>query len=100
MRKKKTRGEAELLDFDRVFKALSHSSRRNILIVLHSRGGKMSAGEIVSRFSFSWPTITRHLQQLEKAGLISVDKISREQVYTLNQKFLLKIVGNWLNWFH
>jgi ArsR family transcriptional regulator len=97
--KNKTRGEQELEDFDLVFKALAHQSRRNVLTVLQSRGGTMTAGDIVSRFSFAWPTMTRHLQQLEQAGLISVDKKSREQHYTLNQERLKTVVNNWLKWF-
>ncbi len=96
---KKTKGEQELDDFDIVFKALAHASRRNILSVLQSRGGTMTAGDIVNRFNHSWPTITRHLQQLEQAGLISVDKISREQHYTLNKERLTSTVNNWLKWF-
>ena len=99
MAKKKTRGEQDLEDFDLVFKALAHESRRNILIVLLSRGGSMTAGDIVKRFPFSWPTMTRHLKQLEKAGLISVDKVSREQHYTLNKDRLLGVVNSWLKWF-
>lgn len=97
--KQKTRGEKELEDFDLVFKALAHQSRRNILTVLQARGGTMTAGDIVNRFSFAWPTMTRHLQQLEKAGLISVDKISREQHYTLNKDRLNTVVNNWMKWF-
>ena len=53
----------------------------------------------VKRFSFAWPTMTRHLQQLEQAGLIHVDKISREQHYTLNKERLNTVVNKWLKWF-
>jgi ArsR family transcriptional regulator, arsenate/arsenite/antimonite-responsive transcriptional repressor len=96
----KTKGEIELQEFDRVFKALAHESRRYILTVLQSRGGTMTAGDIVKRFNFSWPTITRHLKQLEEAGIITVHKISREQHYTLNKAYLLDTVNNYLKWFN
>jgi DNA-binding transcriptional ArsR family regulator len=96
---KKTIAEQELEDFDLVFKALAHPSRRNILTVLQARGGTMTAGDIVGRFDFAWPTMTRHLQQLEQAGVIKVDKISREQHYTLNSKRLNAVVNNWMKWF-
>lgn len=96
---KKTIAEKELEDFDLVFKALSHQSRRNILTVLQARGGSMTAGDIVSRFDFAWPTMTRHLQQLEVAGLIKVDKVSREQHYTLNSERLKAVINSWLKWF-
>ncbi|MES2279762.1 MAG: metalloregulator ArsR/SmtB family transcription factor [Bacteroidota bacterium] len=99
MAPKKTIGEQQLEDFDLVFKALAHPSRRNVLTVLQARGGTMTAGDIVSRFSYAWPTMTRHLQQLEQAGLISVDKKSREQYYTLNAARLNEVMNNWLKWF-
>jgi len=95
----KTRGEQDLENFELVFKALSNECRRNILVVLQSRGGTMTAGDIVKRFSFAWPTITRHLQQLEAAGLISVDKVSREQLYTLNNTRMVEVVESWIKWF-
>ena len=97
---KKTRGETDLEDFEVVFKALAHESRRTILSILQSRGGTMTAGDIVERFSYAWPTITRHLQQLEEAGLITVDKISREQHYTINKERLTTTVNKWLKWFN
>ena len=96
----KTRGEKELEDFEIVFKALAHESRRTVLSILQSRGGTMTAGDIVERFSYAWPTITRHLQQLEESGLITVDKISREQHYTLNKERLTVTVNKWLKWFN
>ena len=96
----KTLGEKQLDDFDLVFKALAHPSRRFILVILQSRGGTMTAGDIVSRLSFAWPTMTRHLQQLEQAGLISVDKRSREQYYTINKDRLNTVVHDWMKWFN
>jgi DNA-binding transcriptional ArsR family regulator len=96
----KTRGEQDLEDFEIVFKALAHESRRNILTVLQSRGGTMTAGDIVKRFSYAWPTMTRHLQQLEQAGLITVDKIRREQHYTLNKERVASTLNKWLKWFN
>ena len=97
--KTKTLAERQLDDYHVVFKALAHPSRRNILTVLEARGGAMTAGDIVSRFNFSWPTMTRHLRQLEKAGLIKSDKISREQYYSLDSKRLKAVVNHWLAWF-
>ena len=97
--RKKSIAEQELEDFDLVFKALAHSSRRNILTVLQARGGTMTAGDIVSRFNFSWPTMTRHLQQLDQAGLVTADKEGREQHYTLNSKRLSTVVNNYMKWF-
>ena len=100
MTTKKTRGEQELEDFEVVFRALAHESRRTILTALQSRGGTLTAGDIVGHFSYAWATMTRHLQQLEQAGLITVVKISREQHYTLNKERLTTTVNEWLKWFN
>ncbi|MDN5214390.1 metalloregulator ArsR/SmtB family transcription factor [Fulvivirgaceae bacterium BMA12] len=93
-----SKAERQLEDFEKVFKALAHASRRNILVVLKTRE-KMTAGEIVERFTHKWPTITRHLKQLEDAGLVQVRKVSREQYYSLNTKRLTGVVNEWLKWF-
>ena len=95
----KGRAEKELEEFELVFTALSHAARRRILVVLLGRGGQMTAGKIVERFSCSWPTMTRHLQLLESAELIRVEKSGRERIYILNRQKLQSVVGNWLNWF-
>ncbi len=90
--------EQELRDFEAVFAALSHASRRVILVVLNSRGGKMTAGEIAKSFSCAWPTTTRHLKVLEAAGLVHVWREGREIFYALDRE-RLKIIENWMNWF-
>src|SRR3954468_3762556 len=95
----KSRAERELEEFDAVFSALAHEARRRVLVVLLGRGGQMTAGQIVERFSCSWPTMTRHLQILEEAGLIRVEKRGRERHYLLNRRKLHQVVGGWLNWF-
>src|SRR5580698_4586293 len=95
----KSRAEHELEEFDEIFSALSHPTRRIILTVLMARKGEMTAGEIVERFSWRWPTMTRHLKQLEEAGLIEVHPVGRERRYVLNKNKLQRVVGGWLNWF-
>ncbi len=97
--KKQSKAERELEDLEVVFRALAHNARRHILVVLLARDGQMTAGEIVKRFSCAWPTTTRHLRQLEDAGLVWTKKEGREQIYILNQDRLSKVVGNWLQYF-
>ncbi len=89
----------ELEDLEQVFGALAHASRRQILLVLHFHGGAMTAGEVASRFSCSWPTTTRHLKRLEEAGLVRVEKSGRERLYRLDARRLRSVVGDWLGWF-
>src|SRR5579862_1112398 len=52
-----------------VFSALSDPTRRAIVERLLSRG-ELSVGDIAAPFAISMPAISRHLQVLERAGLI------------------------------
>ena len=78
--------------------ALAHPARRQILMTIHFRGGAMSAGDVASRFSCSWPTTTRHLQQLADAGLLTAERDGRSRVYRIDEK-PLGLVREWLGWF-
>lgn len=89
----------ELEDLDQVFAALAHASRRQILLSLHFHGGEMTAGQIASRFDCTWPTTSRHLGQLELAGLVRVQPRGRERVYSLDRKRLERVAGTWLGHF-
>ena len=50
------------------FKALSDPARRDILEML--REGRLSAGEIASKFDMTGATISYHLSILKKADLV------------------------------
>jgi len=90
---------AELDELERVFGALAHASRRQILLVLRARGGRVRAGDIARRFACSWPTTTRHLRVLEEAGLVRVEQEGRERWYVLEEKRLRRVAGGWLRSF-
>ena len=94
-----SRAVSEIRQTETVFNALAHAQRRQILLVLRFRGGRMTAGEIADRFSCSWPTTTRHLKILERAKLVEVKKQGRERVYKLDVPKLRITVGKWLDWF-
>jgi DNA-binding transcriptional ArsR family regulator len=56
----------------------------------------MTAGEIAVRFACSWPTTSRHLGQLELAGLVRVERRGRERVYAVDRERLDRVAGGWL----
>jgi len=93
------RARRELAEIEEVFAALAHAQRRQVLLALHFHGGRMTAGEIAQRFDCTWPTTTRHLRQLEHAGLVSVEAVGRERIYRLEAERLRRVVGDWLSWF-
>ena len=70
------------MGFADTFKALSDPVRREILVML--RQGKMPAGEIAQKFDMTGATISYHLAQLKKAGLIFETKYKNYIYYELN----------------
>ena len=95
---KKFDPKRRLAETEAVFAALSHPARRQILMVVHFRGGAMTAGDIARRFAHAWPTTTRHLQVLLKAGLLRQKKLGRSRVYRLDRR-KLDVARDWLAWF-
>jgi DNA-binding transcriptional ArsR family regulator len=93
------KGTAELADFDAVFSALAHQSRRTILAVLQASGGQMTSGAIAGWFEHSWPTTSQHLRVLQDAGLVTVELRGREHAYRLERDRLLAVTGSWLSHF-
>lgn len=70
------------MGFPETFKALSDPVRRQILVML--KDGKMSAGEISEHFDMTGATISYHLSQLKKAGLIFESKYKNFIYYEIN----------------
>ncbi|MBC3840003.1 helix-turn-helix transcriptional regulator [Streptacidiphilus sp. 4-A2] len=93
------RGLVELEELDRVFSALSHRTRRAVLLVLHTNGGAMTSGAIAHLFTNTWQTTSRHLRSLEESGLIEVKLQGRERVYQLRADRLNEHLSGWLNRF-
>ena len=63
-------------------KAISDPVRRNILEMLKEE--KKSAGELASEFKLSGATVSYHLTQLKKAGLILESRHKNFIYYELN----------------
>jgi DNA-binding transcriptional ArsR family regulator len=78
-----------------VFKALADPTRRQILQDL--KDGELSAGEIVSRFKISAPSISRHLGVLKGAGLVTERRDANRIIYSLVEERLALCVGNFLS---
>ncbi|MCQ4726711.1 autorepressor SdpR family transcription factor [Anaerotignum faecicola] len=70
------------MGFAETFKALSDPVRREILEML--KGGRMSAGDIAKHFDISGATVSYHLSQLKKAGLVFETKHKNYIYYDIN----------------
>jgi len=84
-------------DTEAVFAALANESRRNILLLLSHLGDELPSGYLAARFQHSWPTTTRHLGVLEKAGLVVVRREGRGAFYRLNRDRVRQVVETWLS---
>jgi DNA-binding transcriptional ArsR family regulator len=78
-----------------VFRALADPTRRQILADL--RGGELAAGEIISRFTISGPSISRHLSILRAAGLVTERREANRILYSLVPERLAVCVGSFLS---
>src|SRR5262249_20580193 len=85
-----------LAETEAVFSALAHRSRREILLVLSHLGGELPSGYLAARFRHSWPTTTRHLNVLQRAGLVEGRRHARNSHYRIDRARLLRVVGRWL----
>ena len=82
---------------NQVFKALSDSTRREILRLLRERD--MNAGEIASHFDISKPSISHHLNILRQAKLVQVERNAQERIYSLNATVVQEFLAELLEFF-
>lgn len=79
---------------DQVFTALSDVTRRHLLELLAARGAA-SASAIARDSSISRQAIAKHLQALERAGLVSRVRQGKEVCFTV-EPHQLAATGRWL----
>jgi DNA-binding transcriptional ArsR family regulator len=79
---------------DPVFAALADPTRRKILEWLDS-GESQTATEFASRLPITRQAVTKHLKELERAGLISSVKVGRETRYSATDD-ALETAAIWL----
>lgn len=82
------------MSFNETMKALSDPTRRAILNLL--KEGSKTAGEIAGNFDMTGATISHHLSQLKKAGLLKESKQKNFIYYSLNASVLEEIML-WMN---
>ena len=82
-------------DLNLMYQALAHETRREILARLIAEPG-VNAGTFVAQFDVAQPTISRHLLQLERAGLVSRQVHGRSHVFFANPD-ALNASDSWLS---
>jgi DNA-binding transcriptional ArsR family regulator len=82
-------------DFDRVFKALADSGRRQLLDRLHAENGQ-TLGQLCERMDMSRQAVTKHLKLLEEAALVVPLWRGREKLHYLNPVPIHEISERWI----
>lgn len=75
-----------------VFKALGHPLRRQVMDLL--RKGPRSSGELAEHFDAAWPTVTRHLNVLKDADLITAERQGTSIIYRTNTSVIEDAIGS------
>nr|WP_218132504.1 helix-turn-helix transcriptional regulator [Paracoccus isoporae] len=83
---------------DRVFAALSHSSRRDMLDLVRDKPG-LSVGELASNFDVTRIAVMNHLKVLEEARLIVSERDGRSRRLYLNAVPIQAIYERWTDKF-
>ena len=78
------------MGFSETMKALSDPARREILNML--KGGTMSAGDIADRFDMTGASVSYHLSQLKRAGLVFEKREKNYIYYSLNASVLEEVL--------
>ena len=77
-----------------VFKAISDPTRREILKLLNDKD--LSAGEIAEHFDISKPDLTKHLNILREAELVSSEKQGNFVIYSINVTVLQQALSGFM----
>jgi DNA-binding transcriptional ArsR family regulator len=83
-------------DLDDVFQALAHGTRRQMLGRLAS--GELTVGELAEPLSVSLAAASKHVQVLERAGLITRTVAGRRHVCRLRPRPLAS-ASAWLSFY-
>lgn len=67
---------------DEFFQALTSPYRREIIKMLKWKN--LSAGEIAEHFDISQPSISRHLDVLKRAEIVTAERKANQIIYSLN----------------
>jgi DNA-binding transcriptional ArsR family regulator len=80
---------------DKVFRALAHPSRRQLLDQLHANNGR-TLGEICEHLDMTRQAVSKHLVLLEAANLIVTIWRGREKLHYLNPVPIHEISERWI----
>jgi DNA-binding transcriptional ArsR family regulator len=91
----KTAGPEIETQADILFKALADGGRRRLLDRLRVRGG-LTLNELCEGMGMTRQGVTKHLEQLEQAGLVETLRKGREKLHFLNPMPIFEMTERWI----
>ncbi|MFJ9496574.1 ArsR/SmtB family transcription factor [Brevibacillus centrosporus] len=82
-------------DMDKVFKALSDATRRQLLDLLYQNNGQ-TLSELCDHLDMTRQSVTKHLVILEEAHLVVVEWQGRHKRHYLNAAPIAEIYDRWI----
>lgn len=79
-----------------ILSAMGEGNRMRIVDLLNA--APMSVGEIAARLDLRQPQATKHLQMLERAGLVTMHPLGQRRIYALHRERFAEL-GRWLDRF-
>ncbi len=92
---------AQLQTFIEFLRAFTDESRMDIILFLTYVAGpdgqlvSYTVSEIAERFNISLSTVSHHLQELKRVGIVTVERQGKERYYRADMDFVLEKVGIW-----
>lgn len=87
-----------MTDLDAVFRALADPTRRRILDRLHEQS-ESTLGALCEGLDMSRQAVSKHLAQLEAAGLVTTLRRGREKLHHLDPVPIQEIHDRWIGKF-
>lgn len=81
----------------KTFSALAEPNRLKILELLREQ--PCSVNKVALALKLRQPQASKHLQILNRAGLVSVQPVAQQRIYILNAEQFLRL-EDWINSFH
>ena len=78
------------------FNAIAEHKRRQVLDILAE--GEQPVNDLVESLGWPQPQVSKHLAVLKKVGLVSVHRVGRQRLYSMNAE-QLKPIHEWVKTF-
>jgi DNA-binding transcriptional ArsR family regulator len=74
------------------FKALAHPGRLEVFFTLVKARGELAAGEVQEKLEIPGPTLSHHLDQLRRAGLVQARRQERFIYYSVRPEMVSDLI--------